>query len=56
MIKAGEAVFGCGIANSKYYDTGDKLEYLKTVVDFALMHDDIKDDFAKFLREKVSDG
>ncbi|HEX5447778.1 MAG TPA: sugar phosphate nucleotidyltransferase [Candidatus Saccharimonadales bacterium] len=56
MIKAGEAVFGCGIANSKYYDTGDKLEYLKTVVDFALMHDDIKDDFAKFLSEKVNDG
>lgn len=54
MIEAGEPVFGCELKNSKYYDTGDKLEYLKTVVDFALMHDDIKDDFAKFLRDRMS--
>ncbi len=54
MIKAGEKVFGCGITNSKYYDTGDKLEYLKTVVDFALMHDDLKTDFKQFLRARIS--
>lgn len=52
MIDDGHKVYGCEVANGRFYDTGDKLEYLKTVVDFALMHEDIKDDFAKFLREK----
>ena len=41
------------VEDGTYYDTGDKLEYMKTVVDFALMHDDIKDDFSKFLEKKV---
>lgn len=54
MIMAGEAVYGCGISESKYYDTGNKLEYLKTVVDFALMHDDLKDDFTQYLRDRMS--
>lgn len=53
MIDDGIKVSGCEILNGRYYDTGDKLDYLKTVVDFALMHDDIKDEFSKYLREKV---
>ena len=43
------------VQDGQYYDTGNKLDYLKTVVDFALMHDDIKDDFADFLRDKISE-
>jgi UTP--glucose-1-phosphate uridylyltransferase len=54
MILAGEPVYGCKIAG-KRYDTGDKLGYLKTVVDFALKHDDIKDDFRKYL-ESITNG
>jgi UTP--glucose-1-phosphate uridylyltransferase len=53
MIKDGHKVYGCEVADGHFYDTGDKLEYLKTVVDFALMHDDIKDDFADYLRTKL---
>jgi UTP--glucose-1-phosphate uridylyltransferase len=53
MMEDGHKVYGCNIANGKFYDTGDKLEYLKTVVDFALMHDDLKDDFKDFLRPKI---
>jgi UTP--glucose-1-phosphate uridylyltransferase len=53
MIEEGHKVYGCEIQNGQFYDTGDKLEYLKTVVDFALMHDDLKDDFKDFLRTKV---
>lgn len=50
MIKDGKSVFACTIDNSKRYDTGNKLEYLKTVVDFSLQHPEVKDEFADYLR------
>jgi UTP--glucose-1-phosphate uridylyltransferase len=40
--------------NGVFHDTGNKLEYLKTVVDFALERDDMKDEFMTFLRERVN--
>lgn len=36
-----------------YHDTGDKLEYMKTVVEFALERDDIGKDLGDFLRKKL---
>jgi UTP--glucose-1-phosphate uridylyltransferase len=54
LIKTGYPVYACEIDNGKYYDTGNKIEYMKTVVDFALMHDDIKDEFGEFLKTKLS--
>lgn len=39
------------IQNGKYYDTGNKLEYLKTVVEFGLKHPELKDTFGTFIRE-----
>ena len=53
MINDGHNVYGLEIENGRYYDTGNKLEYLKTVVDFALKHDDVKDDFITYLRSIV---
>lgn len=50
MLKSGHAFYACAPRNAKRYDTGNKLEYLKTVVDFALMHDDLKDEFKKYLK------
>ena len=50
LIKTGYPVYACEIENGKYYDTGNKLEYMKTVVDLALQHPDISDDFREFLR------
>ncbi|GAC1392048.1 MAG: UTP--glucose-1-phosphate uridylyltransferase GalU [Candidatus Saccharimonadales bacterium] len=41
------------IQNARYYDAGNKLEYLKTVVDFALKHDDIKEDFLEYLKKII---
>jgi len=52
LIKEDE-VYTVEIANAKYYDTGDKLGYLKTVVDFALKHKDFGDEFKKYLQEKA---
>lgn len=39
------------IKNGKYYDTGNKLEYIKTVVEFAIKHKDLNGEFVKFLKE-----
>lgn len=47
----GVPVYGVEIQNGKYYDTGSKLEYMKTVVDFALKHPAINGEFKKFLKE-----
>lgn len=41
--------------NGKWYDAGDKLSYLKTVVDFALQRDDIGDEFREFLQQRICD-
>jgi UTP--glucose-1-phosphate uridylyltransferase len=41
MLKDGHNFFGCLMQNSRRYDTGDKLEYLITVVEFALRHKDL---------------
>lgn len=50
LQKQGVPVFACEIKDAKYYDTGNKLEYLKTVVEFALTHDEIKDSFRDYLK------
>lgn len=36
MIDDGHAIYAREITDGTYYDTGDKLEYLKTVIDFGL--------------------
>ncbi|HSX24242.1 MAG TPA: UTP--glucose-1-phosphate uridylyltransferase [Candidatus Saccharimonadales bacterium] len=50
MIEDGHEVYGCEIENGHFYDTGNKLEYLKTVVDFALQHPDVRDGFRDYLK------
>lgn len=50
LIKQGFPVYGCEIKNGKYYDTGNKLEYLKTVVEFALAHSDFNEEFKDYLK------
>ncbi|MBZ1345036.1 MAG: UTP--glucose-1-phosphate uridylyltransferase [Candidatus Nealsonbacteria bacterium] len=50
LIKDGFPAFACEIKNGKYYDTGNKLEYLKTVVEFALSHPELSKEFKEFLK------
>jgi|AntRauTorckE6833_2_1112554.scaffolds.fasta_scaffold03844_2 UTP--glucose-1-phosphate uridylyltransferase len=54
MIEDAHRMLALEISQGKYYDTGNKLDYMKTVVDFALKHDDIKDEFATYLKERFS--
>jgi UTP--glucose-1-phosphate uridylyltransferase len=50
MVNDGHKYFACEIKDGKYYDTGNKLGYLKTVVDFALARDDVGADFKDYLK------
>jgi UTP--glucose-1-phosphate uridylyltransferase len=46
----GTPVYAVEIENGKYYDTGNKLEYMKTAVELALEHSDINKEFREFLK------
>ncbi len=51
LKEKGIPIYAVEIENGKYYDTGNKLEYMKTVVELGLEHKDISEDFRKFLKE-----
>jgi len=51
LKKEGVPVYATVIENGKYYDTGNKFEYLKTMVEFALQHKELNGDFKKFLKD-----
>lgn len=46
----GVPVYAVEIENGKYYDTGNKIEYMKTIVELALTHPDINGEFKEFLK------
>lgn len=50
LIKQGYPVYACEIENGKYYDTGNKLEYMKTAVELALEHPELNGPFKDFLK------
>lgn len=50
LKKEGMPLYAVVIENGKYFDTGNKFEYLKTVVEFALEHKEINGEFRSFLK------
>jgi UTP--glucose-1-phosphate uridylyltransferase len=50
LKKKGVPLYAVEIENGKYYDTGNKIEYLKTVVEMALKHPDVNSEFRSFLK------
>ncbi len=46
----GRNIYACEIEGGEYFDTGNKMEYMKTVVQFALKHPDINGEFRKYLK------
>ena len=50
LNKEGIPVYTVIIKDGKYYDTGNKFEYLKTVVEFALQHTELNGGFKRFLK------
>jgi UTP--glucose-1-phosphate uridylyltransferase len=53
MINDGRHIYACDVKNGTYYDTGNPLEYLKTVFDFALDRKDIGPELSDHLRKKL---
>jgi UTP--glucose-1-phosphate uridylyltransferase len=54
MMDDGKDVWALEIKHGKFYDTGNKLEYLKTVVDFALENEEFGREFRQYLNDKIS--
>lgn len=53
MIHDGYGVYAREITGGKFYDTGDKLEYLKTVIDFGLAHPTMGDSLRDHLKTRL---
>jgi UTP--glucose-1-phosphate uridylyltransferase len=53
MVEEGKQVIGKYIDNAQYFDTGNKLEYMKTTVTMAANHPEIGDEFKQFLADFV---
>ncbi|MBI4089449.1 MAG: NTP transferase domain-containing protein [Candidatus Levybacteria bacterium] len=51
MLADKKRMIAAEIKGGRYYDTGNKLEYMKTVVEFALLHPDINGAFRQFLKD-----
>ncbi len=54
LLRKDHTIYAREIENGKYYDTGNKLEYLKANVEFGLQRDDLKEDLKKYLKEIIS--
>lgn len=50
MLEDGKHVLAVEIKDGKYYDTGNKLEYMKTQVEFALRDPSMNGEFRQFLK------
>ncbi len=50
MIDEGKDVYALEIKNGVYRDTGNKLEYLKTVVEYGLAHSEFGEEFREFIQ------
>lgn len=56
LKEEGVPLYAVEVQNGKYYDTGNKLEYMKTVVDLARKHPEIGEDFDKYLKDLVENS
>ncbi len=52
-IDEGSYLLAYEVQNGRYYDSGNKLEYLKTIVDLALEHPVLGDSFRSYLEQTV---
>jgi|SRR3989344_1912576 len=50
MLSERNRILAAEVKGGKYYDTGNKLEYMKTIVEFGLSHPDMNGDFRNFLK------
>jgi UTP--glucose-1-phosphate uridylyltransferase len=53
MIEDGHEFYAREIEDGIFYDTGDKLEYLKTVIDFALKHEELGSELRSYIENRL---
>jgi UTP--glucose-1-phosphate uridylyltransferase len=53
LLEQHKDCYALEIKNGRYYDCGNKLEYLKAVVEFGLKHEDLSSEFAEYLKNIV---
>lgn len=51
MMADGKALYGCVLKDTTYYDTGNKLGYLKTVLAFGLHHPELGPELRQYITE-----
>lgn len=56
MVDDGYNYYALEVEGGKFFDTGNKLEYLKTVVDFAVENKEIRAEFLEHLKRVVADN
>ncbi len=54
LIDQGKAVYALELKDATYFDTGNKFEYLKTVVEYGLKNEEFGENFMKFIKEKAA--
>jgi UTP--glucose-1-phosphate uridylyltransferase len=50
ILAKDKACYALQFQDGKYHDCGNKLEYLKTVVEMGLKHEDLKEEFGEYLK------
>ena len=50
MLADKKHVLAAEIKGGRYYDTGNKLEYLKTVIEFGMDHPEVGENFREYLK------
>jgi UTP--glucose-1-phosphate uridylyltransferase len=53
MINDKHLFYAREIQNGTFHDTGNKLDYMKTVIEFALKHEDLNGEFRNYLHKIV---
>lgn len=53
MIEEGHPFFAREIKDGRFYDTGDKLEYLKAIVELGIDNKDFGDEFKRFIASRL---
>ncbi len=51
LLMTKEDVYACEIKNSRYYDTGNKLEYLKACLDLALEREELREPLLEYIKK-----
>lgn len=56
FIDTGGSVYAVELKDAVYRDTGNKLEYLKTVIDYGADHPEFGEEFRQYLKNKYGSG